>query len=120
LALCCKQNKIALFGLKDCPARDTQNGYRNVVPRAKIPMGVSTIWCGSGCQRFLIGLCLSQADICDKTKLRSFHLSFVVVKTAWALKRGKWPQKGVIWGLKCPEMALQFHSKMAKFQNFQK
>jgi hypothetical protein len=22
-----------------------------------------------------------------------------VVKVAWALKRGKWPQKGVIWGL---------------------
>jgi hypothetical protein len=32
-------------------------------------MGRSAVWCGSGYQRFLIGFCLSQVDIGDKTKL---------------------------------------------------
>jgi hypothetical protein len=67
-------------------------------------MGRSAVWCGSGYQRFLIGFCLSQVGIGDKTKLkefkgghglRSYQLSFVA---KMALKRGKWPQKGVIWG----------------------
>jgi hypothetical protein len=47
-------------------------------------------------------------------RLRSYQLSFVA-KTAWALKRGKWLQKGVIWGLTCPEM-IQFHPKTANFK----
>jgi hypothetical protein len=32
-------------------------------------MGGGAIWCGSGCQRFLIGFCLSQVDIGGKSKL---------------------------------------------------
>jgi len=28
-----------------------------------------TVWCGSGCQQFLIGFCPSQVAIGDKTKL---------------------------------------------------
>jgi hypothetical protein len=61
----------------------------------------------------LIGFCLSQVRIGYKKKadraqggtggLRSHQLSFVV-KTAWALTLGKWPQKGVIWGLIHPEV----------------
>ena len=60
-------------------------------------MGRSAIWCGSGCQWFL-----KLSDIGDKKKLtepkggnglNSYRHSFVA-KVAWALKRGKWPQKG--------------------------
>jgi hypothetical protein len=32
-------------------------------------MGRSAVWRGSGCKRFLIGLCLSQVDIGNKKKL---------------------------------------------------
>jgi hypothetical protein len=74
-------------------------------------MGKSAIWCGSGCQRLLIGFCLSQVGIGDKTKLtepkggghglHTYQLSFVA-KIAWALKRGEWPRKGVIWGPNMP------------------
>jgi hypothetical protein len=37
----------------------------------------------------------------------TYQLSFVA-KVASALKRGKWPQKGVIWGLMFPKM-VQFY-----------
>jgi hypothetical protein len=51
--------------------------------------------------------------------LPSYQISFVV-KSAWALKRGKWPQKGVIWGRMYPKM-VQFHPKMAQIsKKFQK
>jgi hypothetical protein len=46
--------------------------------------------------------------------LHSYQLSFVA-KIAWALKRGKWPQKGVIWGLTCPEM-VNFIPKWPNFK----
>ena len=45
-----------------------------LIPQAKTLMGRSAIWCGSGCQRFLIGFCLSQVEIGDKTKLTELNV----------------------------------------------
>ena len=106
-------------------AQRTRKGPKTGVSEPEIPMGRSAVWCGNGCQRFLIGVSAGQADFGRKTKraglergafLAFLPTLFLKFGPTWAIlgiQRGKFAPKMT----KFPPKGGRNRPNRSKFQN---
>ena len=84
---------------------ENEKATKNRCFRARNSYGRSAVWCGNGCQRFLIGVSAGQADFGRKTKrtglergaflafLPTLFLKFGPTWAIWGIKMGKFAPK---------------------------